>query len=150
MKKLTLVALLCCALVAAGTAAAALSPSQYRKQANAICLDMHQKLNRLAAPKTTKAKDVVPYFEHGFAITGAAIQKVRRLSPPASLAAGHKKVVSLILQQDTLLHRLLAQIKGGADVQKALGAADATLTKLSNSETATWRKLGAAECAKNS
>jgi hypothetical protein len=136
--------------VAAGAAMAALSPTQYRQQANAICADLHKKLNGLQEPASSKSEDVVPYFEKAFNYTTPAIQKLKQLSPPASLAAGHQRALGLILQQDKLLHQVLEQIKGGTSPEKAINKADATLTKLGDTETATWKKMGVAECAKGS
>jgi hypothetical protein len=147
MRKMTVVAAACCALVLAGTAAA-LSPSRYRAQANAICLDLHRKVDRLQDPKGRK--DVLPYLKRGLAIAEPAAARLRRLVPPPSLAADHARVNRLIAQQDVLLRQVIAKLQAGADPEETINAADPKLTKLANQEDATWRRMRIAECAKRS
>ena len=132
------------ACIAAGTAAAALSPSAYRAQAGAICKYGRAHLNALGAPKTDK--EVGTYLAASLPIARAELASLRRLSPPASVRAGHEQALSYFGKELDLLAAAVQKIKAGADPIQQFNAINARETSFGKGEDAGWRMAGVTAC----
>ena len=133
-------------LALAGSAVAALTPSQYRTKATAICKATSAKLEALPTAKTKK--DFAPLIKKALPIFRAQYGRLKALSPPASLRPLHVKMLGLEKQQLDGIEKFLDQVDGGVNVEKAYNAMDARLGKVSDAETATWKKLQIPTCAR--
>jgi hypothetical protein len=126
---------------AAAGAATAPGVARYRAQANAICASDSKQLSRLPSGLTLAA-----YIGDALKITRASYASLSRLSPPASLAALHRRVLATEKAGFPVVERLLAKAKAGKltvtrfEDDKGLNASAAAETKL-------WKQIGARVCA---
>ena len=134
------------AAVAAGSAAASLSPQDYRKRANALCARAGRSLDALPSPGT-RAK-IPGYLRRGLALQRPFVRAFAALAPPAALRSLHETAVSLGGQELAGVEAVLAKIDGGEDPQIAFAEIALTLGPISTAEVATYRKLGLAACVK--
>jgi hypothetical protein len=126
--------------------ASAVGPVQYRAQATAVCKETSGKLKAVGTAATpdqlaallTKS---LPVFRTHYA-------KLKRLQPPASLRVLHRKVLSLEKTQLDGMQKLFDRIKNGTDPAQAYAQAEASLSKASIAEAATWKRLKVPACAK--
>jgi hypothetical protein len=132
------------ALACATAAVASLSPAAYRAQAGAICKSGKANLNALGQPKTDK--DVGTYLAASLPIARAELAALRRLSPPASLRAGHTQAVSYFGKELDLLAAAVKKIQAGADPIQQFNAITVRETSLGKGEDAGWRKAGVKAC----
>ena len=132
--------------VAAGTAAASLSPQDYRKQANAICAKAEKSLNAIPNPKTVK--ELPGVVRSGIAVDRSFVKALAALSPPAALRSLHDKAVSLSRQELAGVEELLARIEDGEDPDTVIADLSPRIDPISKAEVATYRRLGLAACAK--
>ena len=132
-------------LATAGTALAALSPSQYRSQAAVICKASSAKLSKIKSPKSAAGYN--KFFKAALPIFRVQYAGLKKLKPPKALSFLHSKALSLEKTQLDGIQALIRQIDGGADPAKAYKATDAKLTRVGNAETATWKKLKIDACA---
>jgi hypothetical protein len=133
------------ALASVGTAFAASSPSDYRNQAGAICRSTSSSLKKLKQP--TKKSDVNSYFKAALPLFEKQLESLQKLDPPPSYRFLHGKVLSLEKQQIDGISKLIKQIDGGADPEKAFDAIDKKLGPVGDAETAAWKKLHVPACA---
>ena len=142
--RLRLIALLA-ALVVGATAATAqgggptLTAGQYRAKANAICGD----LSTYYPPAGT----LVAQFGAVLTRAHAELRALRKLKPPARLAATHRQVTVLIAGGLDTFDSLLAKLRSGK--LTAIQFHDAVARVSSTKEDALWTKLGAKVCAQS-
>lgn len=134
-------------VVTSAFAAATLSPSGYRAQANAICA----RYDRAGAPKVVSGGVTRTLL---VALMTSALERLRtkasavaRLHPPASLAAGHRRVVGAIDKEVAFDVQLLAEVEHAANPQAPLLAALKPGLELFGAESRAWAAVGAKGCA---
>jgi hypothetical protein len=132
------------ACIAAGATAAALSPSAYRAQANAIC--QHAKAQVVALPHPKTHRQVGVYLESSLPIVRGEYTKLHGLDVPPALQAAHAQALAAFTKEVDLLAGVVAQIHRGADPVRAFAAIDAREVALGKVEDAGWRKAGVTAC----
>jgi hypothetical protein len=132
-------------LAHAGVAAAALTPTQYRATATAVCKGTSAKLNSFGSPKTKD--EFVVLIRKALPVFRTQYSKLKALKPAANIRSLHVKVLGLEQKQLDGIQTFLDQVDGGADIEKAYNALDAKLSKVSEAEAAAWKKLRVPACA---
>jgi hypothetical protein len=128
------------AAVLAGSASAAgpaLTASEYRAKANAICTE----LNNYAPPSGTLANQ----FAALLAKARSSLRALEKLEPPSTLAPTHRQVTQLITKGLGTFDSLLARLRSGQLTESHFRAAVGRVS--SEKEDALWKKLGAKVCA---
>jgi len=139
-----LVVSLVVAAVAASSAVAALSPAQYRSDAASICKTSKRAIAALGSPRS--GPQIKRFLEQTLPIGVRYTASLRALDPPASLAAPHKRLLAIVVQEVDLVRAVVAKIHAGADPLQAFNASSAKGTRLGNAENAQWRILGVKAC----
>jgi len=138
------------ALVAAAGAQAALTPGQYRAQTTAICA---RTKTRVAALKPTPTISVTR--AHGAAllakrlvVTRDEYMAFRALTPPASLATMHSKILWDLWKTYNADARLVQQMRGAAGDPYTLASSEMKSTSSYWFDlTDQWDALGNTNCA---
>ncbi len=101
-------------------------------------------MTAVQAPTTPAGID--PYLRRSLTISRGYEAALRRLSPPASLAATHRHIVVVVGQENDLLASVAKKIEGGADPAASFKAMIQPLLKLGRAEDAGWRQAGVRGC----
>jgi hypothetical protein len=139
------------ALVSAEAANAALTPSQYHAQANAICTSAQAKEKALGGSKPMTNAQLAKLVIDAGAIMSWRYSALRALQPPASLVAAHRKALWSTYDILTPWTSLVTAVKAGTDPKTA---AAATLGKnyvnLVIRAAVAWNATGATACGTRS
>jgi hypothetical protein len=137
-----LAAVVACAWV--GAAAAALSPRDYRAQANAICKRAKAQIDAIPQPKT-KAQ-LARALGKTVPIGRAELAGLRKLDPPPSLKKAHERALGYLKTEIDLLAGAVKRIHAGTDPTVAFNAINERGTKAGAAEDAAWKDAGASVC----
>ena len=128
---------------------AALSPTQYRARAGAIC----QKSTNAASNALSlfpgwhaPPSAIVTYLKADLRVHADEYKALRALDPPSVFRALHAKMLALekqALAQDTAV---IAKINAGADPLKTLKADDKKIRPLDAAMSAAWQKVDVPDC----
>lgn len=139
------------ALALAATAFGALTPSDYRAQANAACAKANAQMKALGLGKPVvnpTAAETAKSTAAGLAIGQQAYTSLRALQPPALLAAAHNRALWLLWKELALVTKDVEQMQAGADPIKVITATGMTGLKLALREAAAWGAAGVAVCSR--
>jgi len=135
------------ALVLSADASAALTPSQYRARANAICATLNAEIQALGQPKSETSAGVADWMSTGVGYGRQAYAALWALHPPASLVAPHRRALWALWRILALDDEAAKQMRAGADPSKTVMGIGSKDDALFNSETAAWRAAGVTVCA---
>ena len=133
------------ALIGSSVASAAMTPTQYRQRATAICKASSVKLKAIKPP-ASKA-ELGRILEAALPIFTTQYNALLKLSVPQSLRVQHLKALAAEKAQLAGIRAAIVKLDGGADPTTTYNAMDKTLTPYGNAEDAAWRKLGVPACA---
>jgi hypothetical protein len=145
MKKLLLLLVAVCALLATSSSAFAASPAAYRAKVNGICKVGVAKINAVPAPASPKG--YAAYFDAEARLGYQLLKQIIEVTPPKSL---QPLVLNAIRPQGKVVDgvsALAARIRKGANPAKAAKAATPALDRLTRQADAAWRKAGLNACA---
>ncbi|HMM48346.1 MAG TPA: hypothetical protein PKE32_01860 [Miltoncostaeaceae bacterium] len=116
-----------------GSDSSSLSADELRTQADAACAEAKTALDALAAP--TGNDDVLPFLTSGRDITAAAVDKLKKLTPPDDLKGDWERVITLNDEQLAALDSTITKIESKELTPEAAlsefgSAADARTTEL--------------------
>lgn len=150
MKRLVMVTLVVGVSTAVGCGSStprALSASEFRARAEAICAEANTAQAALAQPKT--GAEVRAYLEAGYASAEAELARLKALVPPPELKADFDAAISLIGQRDATVKRVVDELKAGKDPEAAVTAAEPAITALNDRADAKALALGLTVCGKD-
>jgi hypothetical protein len=141
------------ALVVSAAAFGALSPSEYRKQANAACATANAQMKALATTKNVAVGAAAgEALVHRMEIANLAIAKqeyaaLSALQPPASLLADHRRALRGMRKWVELQTTIVNQIESGANPKKAEGAFLSYVFHQYGAVLQAWADAGVRVCA---
>ena len=135
------------ALALAAVASGALTPKDYRAQANAACAKANVQSKALGQLENPSAARVEKWTIAGLAIGRQKYASLHALQPPASLAAAHRRALGLLSQELAIVAKEVAQMQAGMDPIKAIDAMGLTGLRLVMRESAAWGSAGVAVCS---
>ena len=139
------------ALVSAAAASAALSPSAYRAQANAICAKTKAQQNALGQLKgNPPTADVVKWVAAGLEYTQQEYVALYALQPPSSLVAAHRTALWDMWKLNAFTAEALKQIQSGTNWATALDAHGATKLQLLMGWYKAWGSAAVTVCGSGS
>lgn len=136
---------LAAALALGGCGSSALSASQLRSSATAICELARQRTNRIPDPSAPSGGK--QFLARGIAALEPELAALRRLVPPADLAAELKLALSASADELGALQTTVAGLVRGGDPVVALGTLQRRLSPLETHGNAAWQGLGITACA---
>jgi hypothetical protein len=128
------------------TTGAGLSATDYREQANAICVDTEAGISGLDTPANPDAEQTADILSEGIEIQQAGIDRLKGLDPPADLQPGHDRAVRLLEQRQTVTQRLLDRIENGESVTALTTELGPQIQRLRDQGDAAAQNLGLTEC----
>jgi hypothetical protein len=140
----------CIALVAGcggGTSSSALSPEEYRTQADAICTTFDTAQNAVAEP--TSPETIAPYFEKLLPLATKRTAELKALKVPDELKATHDEAIGLEEQQLAILTDAKKRIDGGESSVAVVTEIQSKVTPLSDKSDALAKELGLKVCGKD-
>jgi hypothetical protein len=139
------------ALVSAAAASAALSPSAYRAQANAVCAKTKAQQNALGQLQgNPPTSDAVKYVATSLQYTQQEYTALYALQPPSSLVAAHRTALWDLWKLNAFTSDALKQMQSGTDWQTALDAHGATKLQLLGDLYKAWAAAGLTVCGSGS
>jgi hypothetical protein len=116
-----------------------MTAAQYRADAGSICDRRKDTLRRVE--RTEPRKSVAPIQA---AVEEHALSELRRLRPPADLAAAHTAIVNLWARRNSLVEAMTEELDDLSSDD--LGAAIAEITRVTNQVNKRFRAVGLPEC----
>jgi hypothetical protein len=130
-----------------GDGSAALSASDFRTQADAICQTSKDTIAALTQPSSSSTNaEVSAFLTAGLDATDAEIAKLRALEAPSDLSGTLGEALDLLDQRQARIRAATARVAGGEDVQTVLQDADAEIDNLNGQADAKARELGLTVC----
>jgi hypothetical protein len=124
---------------------AALSPDEFKKQANAICKETNDKLDALPSPSTRA--ETVGVAERAVALGTSGTRRLRALTAPAEVRTDFSSMVGY-LESQTKSSARIAQAARTNDVAAAQAEVQAQQT-FSKAADKLARQLGLTDCIQN-
>ncbi len=141
----------CIALVAGcggGTSSSALSPEEYRTQADAICTTFDTAQNAVAEP--TSPETIAPYFETLLPLATKQTADLKALQVPDELKVKHDEAIGLQEQQLAIITDVKKRIDGGESPVSVVTELQTKVTPLSDKGEALAKELGLKVCGNDS
>jgi len=144
MKQAVIAALAVVGVLTVAGAALAATPTQYRRQATAICKTTSAKLRMITAPAAPKdfsrfLKQATPVFERQY-------HSLQKLTPPSVLSFLHRKALTAEQGQLVGIRALIAALDKSSNPRATFNLFDKKLSLLSDAEDAAWKKLHVPAC----
>ena len=132
---------------AAAHSSGALSASEFRTQADAICQTSKDTIAALTQPTPSSTNaEVSAFLTAGLEATDAEIAKLRALKAPSDLSGTLGEALDLLDQRQERIRAATAKVAGGEDVQTVLQGADTEINRLNGQADAKARELGLTVC----
>ncbi|HVN62546.1 MAG TPA: hypothetical protein VMT59_14905 [Gaiellaceae bacterium] len=135
------------ALALPAVASGALSPSDYRVQAGAVCAKAKAEtmaLGQSGASLTTA--NFLPLYAGTLAIDQEEYASLYALQAPASLVDAHRRALWALWQSNRILAGQVKKLRAGVDFVTALKENGATVRRLAGEWTNAWRDAGVPAC----
>ncbi|MGO9955910.1 MAG: hypothetical protein ACLP50_07990 [Solirubrobacteraceae bacterium] len=136
---------LAAALALGACGSSALSASQLRSSATAICELARQRTNRIPDPSAPTGGE--EFLARGIAALEPELAALRRLAPPADLAAELKEALTASADELRALKTTVAGLARGGDPVVAVGSLQHRLSPVETHGNAVWQALGIPACA---
>lgn len=133
------------ALVLASAALAALTPRDYRAQANAACAKANAQSTALG--RATTNAQFVKLMVAGLAIGRQKYTSLRALHPPSSLAVANDRALGLLRKELAFLATETKQMQAGADPLEVINTTGPKGVEMALREAAAWSAAGVAVCS---
>ncbi len=125
----------------------ALSASEFRSQADAICQTSKDTIAALTAPTVASTNaQVSAFLAAGLKASDAQIAQLRALDPPSDLAPTVNQALGLLEQRQTRIRAVAGRVAAGEDFTKVIAQENAQITSLNDRADAKARELGLTVC----
>ena len=125
----------------------ALSASEFRTQADAICQTSKDTIAALDEPTAASTNaEVSAFLTAGLEATDAEIAKLRALRAPSDLSGTLGEALDLLDQRQERIRAATAKVADGEEVQTVLQDANAEIDSLNGKADAKARELGLTVC----
>jgi hypothetical protein len=125
----------------------ALSASEFRTQADAICQTSKDTIAGLTEPTAASTNaQVSAFLAAGLKASDAQIAQLRALDPPSDLAPTVDQALDLLEQRQTRIRAVADRVAAGEDFTKVITQENAQITSLNDRADAKARELGLTVC----
>ena len=130
-----------------GDGSNALSASEFRTQADAICQTSNDTIAALTEPTAASTNaQVSAFLAAGLKASDAQIAQLRALDPPSDLAPTVDQALDLLEQRQTRIRAVADRVAAGEDFTKVITQENAQITSLNDRADAKARELGLTVC----
>jgi hypothetical protein len=137
--------LLIVVLVLAACGSSTLTAGALRMQAGRVCRTAARRSDRIALPSSNAAGG--SFLADGIAVFRPELAALRRLAPPARLAAAYRAALGDAKQQLDALIATDQNLRLGGDPVVAIKQLDVELAAINIRDREAWRTVGAPACA---
>jgi hypothetical protein len=125
----------------------ALSASEFRSQADAICQTSKDTIAALTEPTAASTNaQVSAFLAAGLKASDAQMAQLRALDPPSDLAPTVDQALDLLEQRQTRIRAVAGRVAAGEDFTKVIAQENAQITSLNDRADAKARELGLTVC----
>jgi hypothetical protein len=126
---------------------APLTPAAYRTKVNALCTEAKTQLGSTSMQSVNSQADAIAAVDKAIGIFQPILTTAESLTPPAPLAPAHAKLVESLTTLVNGGQELVAKLKDGTPVTKALTADQVqSFSKAFTGMKQSFTKLGLATC----